>query len=238
MKIIPAIDILKGKCVRLTQGNYKTPKVYNEDLMRVALDFQAAGIKKIHVVDLDGAKERKVRNWKNIEAIAKIPGLVIQVGGGFRTEKDIKRLFHFGPHKVVIGTLALENPQKLKKFLQKFGEESIIVDVAVKNRKVHIQGWQQKTKEDLIPFLNTLADLGVKTIICTDISRDGALKGPSFSLYQTLVKKFPNLKIIASGGIKTMQDIKKLSTIGAAGAIIGKAIYEKKISLQDLKPYL
>jgi len=238
MEIIPAIDIMSGKCVRLTEGNYDTKKTYRGNPIEVALAFQKSGIKKLHIVDLDGAKEGKVKNWKTIEKLATFTNLTLQVGGGFRTEKDIKRLFRFGPHEVAVGTLALENPHKLKKFLQKFGKENIVVDVAVKDRKIHIWGWQKKTKRDLMPFLNTLIDLGVKNIIFTDISRDGTLKGPSFSLYQTLVKKFPNLRIIASGGIKNVQDVRKLLKIGAAGVIIGKAIYEKKISLQDLKPFL
>ena len=238
MEIIPAIDIMSGKCVRLERGDYKTKKIYSSNPLKVALDFQNAGIKKLHIVDLDGAKEGKVKNWKTIEKIAKSTALKLQVGGGFRTQEDIQRFLRLGPHEISLGTIALKAPQKLKKFLKKFGNAKIVVDVAVKRRKIHIQGWQQKTKEGLIPFLHTLTDLGVKTILCTDISRDGTLKGPSFSLYQTLVKKFPNLKIIASGGIKTVQDVRKLSKIGVAGVIIGKAIYEKKISLQDLKPFL
>lgn len=238
MEIIPAIDIMSGKCARLIRGDYATKKIYNGDPLRIALAFQNAGIKKLHLVDLDGAKEGKVKNWKTIEKLATFTDLALQAGGGFRTQEDIQRLLRFGPHEVSLGTIALETPQKLKKFLKKFGNEKIVVDVAVKKGKIHTKGWQKKTKENLIPFLNTFTDLGVKTIICTDISRDGTLKGPNFFLYQTLIKKFPNLRIIASGGITTMRDVRKLSKIGVAGAIIGKAIYEKKISLKDLNPFL
>ena len=239
MEIIPAIDIFKGKCVRLEKGDFSKKKVYAEDPLKVARAFQKAGIKKVHIVDIDGAKEGKVKNWKTIEKLAKFTRLTLQVGGGFRTQGDIQRLLRLGPHEISLGTIALEAPQKLKKFLKKFGNDKIIADIGLKKRQVYVYGWQRKkTKMDLQSVLYMFSELGVKTVICTDIERDGTLSGPSFSLYRTIIEKFPNFKIIASGGVRSIGDLKKLSKIGAAGAIIGKAIYEKKISLKDLKPFL
>ena len=235
MEIIPAIDIILGKCVRLAQGDYGTKKIYSSDSLKIALAFQDTGIKKLHLVDLDGAKEGKVKNWKTIEEVAKKTNLVLQVGGGFQTEKDIKRLLSLGPHQVILGTIAVREPRKLKKFLKKFGSEKIIADVGIKNGEIYFRGWQEKTKKDINSFLKSLIKLGTKTIICTDIERDGTLRGPNFSLYKKLILKFPKLKIIASGGVKNIKDLEKLSKIGVQGAIVGRAIYEKKISLNDLK---
>lgn len=239
MEIIPAIDIISGRCVRLIKGDYGTKKIYSDDPLKIALSFQNAGIKKLHLVDLDGAKEGKVKNWETIGRLAKSTSLVLQVGGGFRTEKDIQRLFRLGPHEVAFGTIPIENPQKFKKFLQKFGEERIVADIGLKKEQAYVHGWQRKrTQKKVYPIINMLLKLGVKKIICTDIERDGTLRGPNLLLYKILVKKFPNLDLIASGGIRNMTDLKKLSKIGVSGAIIGKAIYEKKIKLKDLKPFI
>lgn len=239
MEIIPAIDIIGGKCVRLTKGDYRTKKIYNGDPLRIALNFQNAGIKKLHLVDLDGAKTGKVKNWKTIEKLAKFTSLKLQVGGGFRTQEDIQRLLRLGPHEISLGTITLEAPQKLKKFLKKFGKEKIIADIGFKKRQVYVHGWQRKeTKRDLQSVLDMFSELGVKIVTCTDIERDGTLLGPNFSIYRTIIKKFPNFNIIASGGVKNVQDLKKLEKIGVAGVIIGKAIYENKISLEDLKSFL
>lgn len=238
MEVIPAIDIISGKCVRLTKGDYESKKVYSSNPLKIAQLFQKAGVKKLHLVDLDGARTGKVKNWKTIEKLAKFTNLELQVGGGFRTQEDIQRLLRLGPHEVSLGTITLEAPQKLKKFLKKFGNEKIVVDIGVENNTLYIRGWQENAKKDINSFLKNLMKLGVKTIVCTDIKRDGMLKGPNFSLYKRLIKKFSNFKIIASGGIRNKEDLKKLSRIGVAGAIIGKAIYEKKISLNNLKSFL
>ncbi len=238
MEIIPAIDIMAGKCVRLTRGDYRKKKIYSNDPLKIALTFQKAGIKKLHLVDLDGAKAGTVKNWNVIEKLAKKTNLTLQVGGGFRIERDITRLLRLGPHEVTLGTIALKNPHIFKKLFQKFGKEKIIVDIAVKNGWVALDGWQKRTKENFFSFLEKLSNLGVKSVICTDISRDGTLQGPNFSLYRTLMKKIPTLRIIASGGVANIDNIKKLATIGVSGVIIGKAIYEKRIVLKDLKPFL
>jgi len=238
MEVIPAIDIISGKCVRLTRGDYQLKTIYSDNPLKIAKLFQKAGIKKLHLVDLDGAKTGKVKNWKTIEKLAKLTSLKLQVGGGFRTQEDIQQLLRLGPHEVTLGTIAVREPGKLRKLLRKFGSERIVVDVGVTKGEIYFHGWQEKEKQGINSFLKNLIKLGVKTIICTDITRDGTLQGPNFSLYRKLVSRFPNLKIIASGGIKSKEDLKKLSQIGVSGAIVGKAIYEKKISLEDLRSFL
>lgn len=234
MEIIPAIDIMGGKCVRLERGDFTKKKVYSEDPLKVALSFQKAGCKKLHLVDLDGAKEGEVKNWRTIENIARRTNLILQVGGGFRKEKDLKRLFDLGPHKVILGTLALQNHKTFKKFLKKFGREKIIADVAVKSNCVLLKGWQKEVKKNPYDILGDLSSQGAKTIICTDITKDGTLQGPNLSLYKRILGKFPQLELIGSGGIRDKGDLKKLASLGLAGAIVGKAFYEKKISLKEL----
>lgn len=238
MEIIPAIDILGGRCARLTKGNYRLKSFYSKNPLRLAQFFQEKGFKKIHLIDLDGARAGKVVNWPVIEEIVEKTNLVLQAGGGFQTLKDIKRLLNLGRHQIICGTIILRKPRKFKDFLKKFGNKKIIADTGVKNEEIYIRGWQEKTKERVEPFLQKLIQLGVKTVVCTDINRDGTMNGPNFSLYEKLVREFPKLKIIASGGIRNKTDLKRLSRIGVQGAVIGKAIYEKKISLENLKPYL
>lgn len=234
MEIIPAIDIIRGKCVRLIKGNFFSEKIYSSNPLKIAKSFQKIGIRKLHLIDLDGAKSGKIKNWPIIKKIAKDTNLSIEFGGGIRTEKDIKKLLNLGIDRIIIGSLVIKEPKIFKKILKKFGEK-IIVGVDVKNNEIHYRGWQERSKKNLYIFLKNLVKLGVKTIICTDICRDGMLKGPNLSLYKKLIKNFPKLKIIASGGIRDEKDIGRLFTIGVAGVIIGKAIYEKKISLDDLK---
>lgn len=237
MEVIPAIDILEGKCVRLIRGNYNSKKPYGNPLKTAQL-FQKSGLKKLHLIDLEGAKEGKIRNWRTIKEVVQKTNLKIEFGGGIRDEKDIEKLLKLGVKRVILGSLAANEPRKFENIFKKFGKEKIIVDVGVKKGKVYSHGWQKKTEKKLAIFLKDLMKLGVKTIICTDIERDGTLRGPNYSLYRKLISKFPALKIIASGGIRNVQDIKKIFQTGAAGAIIGKAIYEKKISFGDLKPFL
>ncbi|PIP31847.1 1-(5-phosphoribosyl)-5-[(5-phosphoribosylamino)methylideneamino]imidazole-4-carboxamide isomerase [bacterium (Candidatus Gribaldobacteria) CG23_combo_of_CG06-09_8_20_14_all_37_87_8] len=238
MEIIAAIDIISGKCVRLTKGNFKSKKIYSLNPLKIAQLFQKAGIKRLHLIDLEGAKEGKIKNWKTIEKIAQNTDLLIEFGGGIRDEKDIKKLLNLEIDRVIIGSIALKEPQKLKNFLRKFGKEKIVIAVDIKKNEVYYRGWQAKSRVDIDSFIKRLIKLGIKTVICTDIERDGMLKGPNFSLYKKLIRKFPNLKIIASGGIRNKGDLKKLSKIGVSGAIVGKAIYEKKISLNDLKSFI
>ncbi len=238
MEIIPAIDIISGKCVRLFKGDYKLKKVYSLNPLKTALLFLKAGFKRLHLIDLEGAREGKIKNWGTIKKIAKNTNLLIEFGGGIREEKDIKRLFNLGIDRIIIGSIALKEPRKFENILKNFGKEKIIVAIDARRNKVCYKGWQAKTTKDISSFLRDLIKLRVKTIICTDIERDGTLRGPNFSLYKRLIKKFPDLNIIASGGIRNKKDLKKLSKIGVAGAIVGKAIYEKKISLDNLKTSL
>jgi len=233
MEIIPAIDIIKGKCVRLIKGEFNSKKTYNLDLLRIAKSFQKMGLKRLHLVDLDGAKEGKIKNWQTIKKITQNTNLLIEFGGGVREEKDIEKLLNLGVDRIILGSLVLKEPENFKKILKKY-KERIIVAVDVKRDKIYYKAWQEKVKKELSSFLEDLIKLGVKTVICTDIERDGTLKGPNVSLYKKLVKTFPKLEIIASGGIRDGKDLEKLSKIGVAGVIIGKAIYEKKILLTDL----
>lgn len=248
MTIIPAIDIIEGKCVRLVKGDYKTKKVYNLGPLKMAKLFERAGLKRLHLIDLDGAKRGKIKNWKTIRDIAQNSHLSVQVGGGIKNQQDIKKLLELGIERVILGTVAIKEPQKLKKFLKKFGSEKIVVALDIKGDKICYQGWQKEAKKELISFLKDLMKRGVKTVIVTDVERDGTLKGPNFSLYKKLVKTFPDLprpflrskkgrglEIIASGGIRNLEDLKKLAKIKVAGAVVGKAIYENKISLDELK---
>lgn len=234
MEINPAIDIIKGKCVRLVRGKFGSEKIYSSDPLKIAQTFQRAGLKRLHLIDLEGAEKGKIKNWETIKKIAQNTHLLIEFGGGIRSEGDIKKLLDIGINKVILGSLVLREPEKFKKFLRKF-KGRIIVGVDVKRGGIYYHGWQKKSKKGLNSFLKDLADLKVKTIICTDIERDGALKGPNLSLYKKLLKKFPNFEIVAAGGIKSEQDLKKLSKIGLSGTVIGKAIYERKISLKELK---
>jgi len=234
MEIIPAIDIIEGKCVRLIRGNFKSTKVYSTDPVKIARLFQKAGLKRLHLIDLEGAKEGKIKNWETIEKIAKNVNLLIEFGGGIRDERDIKKLLGLGIDKVILGSLALKEPEKFKRIVKKF-QDKIIVAVDILGKEICYRGWQKKAKKDINSFVEDLTKLAV---ICTDIERDGTLVGPNFTLYKKLISKFPKLEIIASGGIRNTQDLKKLSKIGVTGAIIGKAIYENKISLDDLKSML
>ncbi len=235
MEIIPAIDIIEGKCVRLFKGSFKLKKVYSSNPLKIARVFEKVGIKRLHLIDLDGAKEGKVKNWRTISKIAKNTNLKIEFGGGIQDEKDIKKLLDLGIDRVILGSLALKKPGKFKKILKKFDSKKIIVALDLKRNKIYCRGWQEEVKKELSSFLKTLIKLGVKTIICTDIERDGVLKGPNFSLYKKLLREFPNFELIAAGGIRNKEDLKKLSKIGVQGAVIGKAIYEKKIRISDLK---
>jgi len=238
MEIIPAIDIIGGKCVRLIRGDFKLKKVYSSNPLEIARLFEKTGLKRLHLIDLEGAKRGKIKNWKIIKKIAENTNFKIEFGGGVRNEADIKKLFNLGIDRVILGSIILKEPPKFKNVLKQFGPAKIVVAADIKRNKIFYRGWQKEAKKELSSFLEDLAELGAKTIICTDIGRDGTLKGPNFSLYQKLVSKFPNLKIIASGGARNTQDLKRLSKIGVAGVIIGKAIYENKIKLSDLKPYL
>lgn len=237
MEIIPAIDIIEGKCVRLTQGDYQQKKVYNEDPLEVAKAFEGAGIRRLHLVDLDGAKAKRIINYKVLEKIATHTNLWIDFGGGLKSDEDLHIAFESGAQQVTGGTVAVKNPSLFQSWLQIYGAEKIILGADVKKGKIAVSGWQEQSELELFDFLEDYISKGVSYVICTDISKDGLLQGTALPLYQEIKERFPNLKLIASGGVTTINELEKLQEIGCFGAIIGKAIYEGKISLKELMAF-
>lgn len=234
MQIIPAIDIIDGKCVRLTQGDYQQKKVYNENPLEVAKQFEDAGIQRLHLVDLDGAKARHIVNYTVLEEIAAQTNLQIDFGGGIKSDQDIEIAFNSGAHQVTGGTVAVKNRELFLGWLTKYGASKIILGADVKNGNIAVSGWQEDSQLDLFQFVADYIEQGIQYIICTDISKDGLLQGSAIPLYQKLLQQFPTIQLIASGGVTTIEEIQTLQSIGCAGAIIGKAIYEGKLSLADL----
>lgn len=238
MHIIPAIDIINGKCVRLTQGDYASKKEYRSDPVEVAKEFEAAGIKRLHMVDLDGALKKKIVNIATLEKVASKTSLHIDFGGGVQSDQDLRDAFNAGAKQITGGSIAVKNPDMFESWLVMFGPEKIILGADVKDRKIAVSGWQEKSKVDIFPFLEDYLLKGIKYTICTDIAKDGVLKGPSFELYGELMTSFPELKLIASGGVSSIADIEILAEMNTFGVIIGKAIYENAFSLKDLEPFL
>lgn len=238
MEIIPAIDIIDGKCVRLTQGDYNRKKEYNNDPLEVAKQFEDAGIKRLHLVDLDGARMKKVINLHTLERIASNTGLFIDFGGGIQSDDDLKAVFNAGARQVTGGSVAVKDPDRFERWLKEYGPEKIILGADAKNRMISIGGWQEQTQLPVDRFLSGYVQKGVKYTICTDVAKDGLLQGPSFSLYQDILNQFPYLRLIASGGVTEAGDLEKLSEMGLFGVIVGKAIYENRISLDDLKKFI
>ena len=242
MRIIPAIDIIDGKCVRLTKGDYNTKKIYNESPIEVAKEFEAAGIEFLHVVDLDGAKASQIINHKVLEQIASNTNLKIDFGGGLKSDKDLEIAFNSGANQITGGSIAVKNTEIFEGWIQKYGSEKIILgaDFYPDNvgGKIATNGWQEESSLELIPFIDSYQQKGIHYIICTDISKDGMLQGPSFDIYQQILSEVNNLKLIASGGISTFDELPKLVEIGCEGVIIGKAIYENKISLKQLEKFI
>jgi phosphoribosylformimino-5-aminoimidazole carboxamide ribotide isomerase len=238
IEIIPAIDMIEGKCVRLTQGDYGKKTIYNENPLEVALEFEDAGLKRLHLVDLDGAKAKKVINWKVLEKIASKTSLHIDFGGGVQSEEDIRIVFDSGAKQVTGGSIAVKQPDLFKEWLSVYGGEKIILGADAKNEKVAVSGWEEGTQLWVYDFVEQYVELGVKYTISTDVAKDGLLQGPSFDLYKNLQDKCPDLKIIASGGVSGMSDVEKLAEMNIYGVIIGKAIYENRITLQDLKKFV
>lgn len=242
MRIIPAIDIIDGKCVRLSKGDYSTKKIYNENPLEVAKDFEAHGIQYLHLVDLDGAKTKHIVNHKVLEEIASKTGLQIDFGGGLKSNEDLRIAFESGAKQVTGGSIAVNDPGTFISWLEQFGPEKIILGADANNEKVAISGWQEESTKELIPFIQDYSSKGVMYVICTDISKDGMLEGPSFDLYKKILDKTAengiSIKLIASGGISTFDELPKLAEIGCEGTIIGKAIYEGKISLKQLEKYI
>ncbi|MCF0057649.1 1-(5-phosphoribosyl)-5-[(5-phosphoribosylamino)methylideneamino]imidazole-4-carboxamide isomerase [Dyadobacter sp. CY356] len=238
IQIIPAIDMIEGKCVRLTQGDYGKKIIYNENPLEVALEFQDSGLTRLHLVDLDGAKAKKVINWKVLEKIASQTSLHIDFGGGVQSEEDIRIVFESGAKQVTGGSVAVKQPDLFKSWLDSYGGEKIILGADAKNEKVAVSGWEEGTELWVYDFVEEYVDKGVKYAISTDVAKDGLLQGPSFDLYKNLQDKCPDLNIIASGGISGLADVEKLAEMNIYGVIIGKAIYENRISLVDLQRFI
>ena len=234
MKIIPAIDIIDGKCVRLTQGDYAQKKVYNENPLEVAKAFEDAGITNLHLVDLDGAKASQIINYKVLEKIATHTNLKIDFGGGLKSDDDIRIAFEAGANQITGGTVAVKKPELFLSWLEKYGSEKIILGADVKNEKIATNGWQEESEIELLDFLKKYTEAGIEYVICTDISKDGLLQGSAIDLYKKIKEHFPNLKLIASGGVVSIDEVEELASLDLYGAIIGKAIYEGKINLNDL----
>ncbi|MCB7480365.1 1-(5-phosphoribosyl)-5-[(5-phosphoribosylamino)methylideneamino]imidazole-4-carboxamide isomerase [Christiangramia sediminis] len=238
MRIIPAIDIIEGKCVRLSKGDYNTKKIYNEDPLEVAKSFQDHGIEYLHLVDLDGAKSSHIVNHKVLETIASKTSLKIDFGGGLKTDKDLQIAFESGANQITGGSIAVKNPELFQSWLQKYGNEKIILGADAKDRKIAVSGWLEDSDKEIIPFIQNFEKAGVSYVICTDISKDGMLEGPSFDLYNEILSETENIKLIASGGISEFDELPKLEELGCEGVIIGKAIYENRISLKQLENYI
>ncbi|MEN8883365.1 MAG: 1-(5-phosphoribosyl)-5-[(5-phosphoribosylamino)methylideneamino]imidazole-4-carboxamide isomerase [Flavobacteriaceae bacterium] len=238
MRIIPAIDIIEGKCVRLTKGDYNTKKIYNENPVEVAKEFEAAGIQYLHVVDLDGAKASHIVNYKVLEQIASKTNLKIDFGGGLKSDKDLQIAFNSGANQITGGSIAVKKPEIFESWIAKFGADKIILGADCNNEKIAVSGWQEESDLEVIPFIKNYQSKGISYVICTDISKDGMLEGPSFELYQRILENTPKIKLIASGGISTFDEIPKLAEMNCEGVIIGKAIYENRISLKQLENYI
>ena len=236
--IIPAIDIINGKCVRLSRGDFNTQKIYNENPLEIARQFADAGIKRLHLVDLDGARQKRVVNWEVLEKIATGTPLQIDFGGGIRSETDVRIAFESGARQITAGCIAISAPDLVEEWLKKFGGEKIILGADVIDRKIAIHGWQEKAPLEIMEFLQNFQEKGVQQAICTEVARDGMLSGPAFELYREIKQIFPDLYLIASGGISRIDDIYQLQDDGIDGVIIGKALYEGRLKLSELKGFL
>ena len=238
IEIIPAIDIIDGKCVRLTKGDYDTKKVYNEDPLEVAKMFEAHGIRRLHTVDLDGARSRHIVNYKTIERIADHTSLVIDFGGGIKSDEDIDIAFASGATMVTIGSVAVKEPVLFESWLEKYNDNKIILGADVKNGLISINGWMEEGEDELMPFLHRYVSKGVDNVLCTDICKDGMLEGTAVELYQSVMREFPDLHLIASGGVSCVEDIEALDAAGIPAVVFGKAIYEGRIKMEELEKYV
>lgn len=238
MRIIPAIDIIDGKCVRLSKGDYNTKIIYNENPLEVAKEFEAHGIEYLHLVDLDGAKSSQIVNHKILEQIATQTSLKIDFGGGLKADSDLKIAFESGANQITGGSIAVKNRELFGKWIVEYGVDKIILGADANNEKVAVSGWLEDSNEDLIPFIQDYQNKGIQYVICTDIAKDGMLEGPSFDLYSKILNENNSLKLIASGGISTFEELPRLAELGCEGTIIGKAIYEGRISLKQLEQYI
>lgn len=236
--IIPAIDLIDAKCVRLSQGDYKQKTVYNENPLEVAKMFEDAGITRLHLVDLDGAKAKHIVNWKVLETIATKTNLVVDFGGGLKSDEDLRIAFENGAQMVTGGSIAVKDRSTFENWISNYGAEKIILGADAMKGKIAVSGWQEDSGEDILPFIKSYIEKGITKVISTDISRDGMLTGPSFELYDEIMNEFPGIELIASGGIATMDEIIKLDEMGIPGVITGKAIYENRISLDEISKFI
>ena len=244
MRIIPAIDIIDGKCVRLTKGDYGTKKVYSESPLEIAKAFEASGIEYLHLVDLDGAKAQHIVNYKVLEQIASKTSLKIDFGGGLKANEDLHIAFNSGAKQITGGSIAVKDPKTFESWISKYGSAKIILGADSDKGKVSISGWTEQSKENVIPFIKSYQKKGIQYVICTDISKDGMLEGPSIELYKQIIEQCSNsssgqsIKLIASGGISNIDELPVLKEIGCEGVIIGKALYENRISLKQLEKFV
>lgn len=237
IELIPAIDIIGGKCVRLSQGDYDSKKVYNENPVEVAKELEAHGIRRLHVVDLDGAASHHVVNYHTLYKIATGTSLVIDFGGGVKSDEDLRIAFDNGAQMVTGGSIAVKNPDLFVNWLQTYGPEKIILGADVKDRKIAVNGWKEGSDRELFPFLKAYTEKGVAKVVCTDISCDGMLQGPAVSLYREILEQYPHLYLIASGGVSCAEDIRRLEASGVPAVIFGKALYEGRISFKELEAF-
>jgi len=238
IEIIPAIDIIEGKCVRLSKGDYDSKKVYNENPVEVAKEFEANGIRRLHVVDLDGAKSHHIVNYRILEKIATQTSLIIDFGGGIKSDEDLDIAFSSGAQMITGGSIAVKEPELFSEWISKYGSDKIILGADVKDKKIAVGGWKEGTDVELMPFLDQYIKKGIKKVICTDIECDGMLQGPSTDLYKEILEEYPSLYLIASGGVSCIDDIIKLEEAKVPAVIFGKALYEGKIQLKDLKIFI
>jgi len=237
MYIIPAIDLIGGKCVRLSQGDYSSKKEYHDDPVEMAKRFEGAGISRLHLVDLDGAKAKKIVNASVLEGICSQTSLTVDFGGGIQANEEIEKAFELGATQVTGGSIAVKNPALFQEWIRKYGTERIILGADAKDRKIAVGGWEETTSEDLIPFIKDYVSKGISFVICTDVAKDGLLQGPSVELYQEILQEIPGLKLIASGGVSSLKDLEELEKIGVYGAIVGKAYYEGRVTLEELSSF-
>ena len=235
IELIPAIDLIEGKCVRLTKGDYDSKKVYNEDPVAQAKEFESLGFTRLHIVDLDGAKSKHIVNDAVLKAVTSATNLTVDFGGGIKTETDIRKAFDAGAAMVTVGSVAVTQPEMFLSWLDTFGAERIILGADVRNGKISINGWKEDSAEDLLPFLRTYIDRGVKNVLCTEISKDGTLAGPAIDLYESIMAEYPGIHLIASGGVSSTEDIMALQQENIPAVVFGKAYYEGRIDLATLR---
>ena len=233
IELIPAIDLIDGKCVRLTKGDYNQKKIYNENPVEIAKGFEEMGFKRLHVVDLDGARSKHIVNVDVLKTITTETSLVVDFGGGIKSEEDIEKAFDNGASLVTIGSIAVTQPDLFLKWLDQYGADKLILGADVKNGKISINGWKEDSTEELLPFLKKYIDHGVKNVLCTEISKDGTLQGPAVGLYKEIMAAYPQIHLIASGGVSSNEDITELDQAGIPAVVFGKAFYEGKINITE-----